>query len=153
MGYTGFTRILLAHNIRSLQNIGAFFRCADGSGFDLIVLSGFSGTPPRKEIHKTALGAEQVIAWEYWQDPHMFLDTIKDSHTCIALEYTDSSVDYRKLTRTDAPLCVIVGNEVSGVPEDLLDRAGTIMHLPMRGIKDSLNVSVAAGICMYHLTE
>lgn len=144
---------MLAHNIRSLWNVGSFFRTADAFKVEKIILTGYTGTPPRREISKTALKAEEWIPWKYNKNP---IDEIKilkkDGYRIIALEITKEGID---LAAYKAPekCCLIVGNEVLGVPKEILDIADDHVFIPMRGKKESLNVGVAAGIASYHLTK
>jgi 23S rRNA (guanosine2251-2'-O)-methyltransferase len=143
--------VLLAHNIRSLWNVGSLFRTADCFGVEKIYLSGYTGTPPRREISKTAIGAEEWIPWEYSKDPLDIITSLKNAGYAIAaLEQGDQSIDCRKYSPPNR-CCIILGNEVLGVPEELLRVADVRMHIPMHGKKESLNVSVAAGIAIHTL--
>lgn len=143
--------VLIAHNIRSLWNIGAFFRCADAFGISHIHLTGYTATPPRKEISKTALGAEATIPWSHDPDPMTVIGKRRDEgFVIVALELSDHSkslVDFQ----ANAPVCLILGHEILGVPPELQALADHTVHIPMLGSKNSLNVSVAAGIAMYAL--
>lgn len=144
---------VLAHDIRSLHNVGSIFRTADGAGVSKIYLSGYTGTPPRKEIAKVALGAEESVEWEYIKDPLPVLNDLKErGFALVALELTDSSIDYQSFTPR-GPVCLLVGNEVAGVESAFLKRADTHIKIPMRGQKESLNVAVAFGIAVYALSD
>lgn len=145
--------ILLAHNIRSLWNIGSLFRSADCFGVEKIYLTGYTGTPPRREISKSALGAEQWIPWEHTAEPLPIIAQLKaDGWTIVALEITKAGT---ALSRYQAPAqcCLIVGNEVLGVPPELLQASDHHVYIPMQGKKESLNVSVAAGIALAYLSR
>ena len=143
---------LLAHNIRSLWNVGSLFRTCDGFGVEKLYLSGYTATPPRREITKTALGAEKFISWEHIEDPLKCMHHLKsEGFSIVALEQDPQAI---ALSTFEAPekLCLIIGHEVSGVPEVLLDHCDAIVEIPMHGQKESLNVAVAAGVALYALT-
>lgn len=145
--------ILLAHNIRSLWNIGTFFRNADCFGVSKIILTGYTATPPRKEISKTAIGAEDWIAWEYVADPLEAIKSLQESgYSIVALEKT---ADSQNITTYNPPqkVCLIVGHEVLGVADDILRHCDDIVHIPQYGKKESLNVSVACGIALHVLRQ
>jgi tRNA G18 (ribose-2'-O)-methylase SpoU len=139
--------------IRSLWNVGSMFRTADAAGIERLILCGITGTPPRGEIAKTALGAEQVVPWTCAPDAAAAIRSLRDEIPgiqVIALEQTATS---RRLARIElrAPCCLVVGNEVAGVSAPAIREADVCAHLPMRGIKGSLNVAVAFGIAAYQL--
>jgi tRNA G18 (ribose-2'-O)-methylase SpoU len=141
----------LVVNVRSLWNVGAIFRTADGAGIGRLVLSGITGTPPRPEIAKTALGAEDAVPWIYDADPEAAARRIKSAgFRLLVLETGPGS---RPLAEIDprGPLCLVVGHELAGVSPGLLALADELAALPMRGVKESLNVAVAFGIAAYHL--
>ncbi len=146
---------LLLFDIRSLHNVGALMRTADGAGFDTVYLCGITGTPPRKEISKTALGAEEYVAWEYYERAEtLFAKLESEGVKIVALEQSDRSVDYRTFVPDpEGSYCLLLGNEVAGVPEDVVRRCDVAVEIPMRGQKKSLNVATAAGILMYHLSS
>lgn len=142
---------LLAHNVRSLWNVGSFFRTGDGIGIEKIYLTGYTGVPPRKEISKTSLGADEWVAWEQHADPVLLLqDLRKDGWSIAALEQLPGSIS---LMDYDVPakVCLIVGNELTGVSADLIAPGDDVIEIPMLGKKESLNVAVAAGIALHRL--
>ena len=142
--------VLVAHNIRSLWNVGAFFRSADAFGVEHVYLTGYTAAPPRAEIAKTALGADSWIPWTKVSDPLPLLSSLKKSgFRIVALEIAEGSVRIQDDT-TDAPTCIVLGHEIQGVPAEIRAACDAIVHIPMLGKKHSLNVSVAAGIAMYH---
>jgi tRNA G18 (ribose-2'-O)-methylase SpoU len=144
---------VLAHNIRSLHNVGSIFRTSDGAGVSKIFLTGFCGVPPRKEITKTALGADEWIPWEFHKDPMPLLKKLKvEGVQIVSLEKNAESVDIGTF-KPSYPLCLIVGNEIDGVSDEMLALSDAVVHLPMRGKKESLNVSVAFGIGIYRITS
>ena len=142
---------LVAHNIRSLWNVGSFFRTGDALALEKIYLTGYTGVPPRKEITKTALGAEEFVPWEHAKDPIAVVDQLKnDGWSIVPLELTDTAVDLTEFS-PGPKICLVVGHELSGVPQEILDKADTVIMIPMLGKKESLNVAVAAGIALHHL--
>ncbi|MDP2090795.1 MAG: RNA methyltransferase [Candidatus Gracilibacteria bacterium] len=145
------SKIILLDSIRSMQNVGAIFRNCDGAGFEKVILTGHCPTPPRSDISKTALGAQNWIDWEYYRDPFEIVAKLKqDGYKIYSVELDKRSIDYRELfNKNEQNVCLIMGNEVSGVNQKLLDISDEIVIIPMRGQKESLNVSVAAGIVMY----
>ena len=145
--------VAVLDNIRSLHNVGAIFRTADATGVDKLYLCGMSGTPPRPEIRKAALGAEEVVAWEYFKHTHEALQQLKTAgYFLLALESTPASVDYRRAVY-QFPLALVVGHEFSGIAPEILALCDATMALPMRGIKISLNVAVAFGVAAYEIAN
>lgn len=147
-------RILL-HNIRSVYNVGAIFRTADAIGAAKIYLTGYTPTPldrfgqPRGDFAKSALGSEKTVAWEYAKTPRRVIDGLKkEGFEIVALEQDARSIDYKKL-RPKAKTLVIFGTETTGISKALLKKADIIAEIPMRGMKESLNVSVSAGIVLF----
>jgi tRNA G18 (ribose-2'-O)-methylase SpoU len=144
---------VLLNNIRSLHNVGSIFRTSDGAGVKKIFLTGQTGYPPREEISKTALGAEECVPWEYYIDPVDCVKKLKKKGIrIVALEVAKNSIDYKKY-KPSYPICLVVGHEISGVSEDLLSFCDDVIEIPMRGKKESLNVSVAFGIGIYSLAS
>src|SRR3989344_1985269 len=130
----------ICDNIRSLENIGSIFRTADALGVNKIFLCGISGTPPNRKISKTALGAEQTVPFEYHRQTGRLIDKLKKNNIIIvALEQDTQAISYKKF-KPKFPLALIVGNEVKGISKAILKRADTIIYLPMKGRKESLNV-------------
>ncbi|MCE3008438.1 MAG: TrmH family RNA methyltransferase [Bacteroidetes bacterium] len=146
--------LLVADNVRSMHNIGAFFRTADAFALQGILLCGISACPPHRDIYKAALGAEQTVPWRYEQDVVLAVAGLRDrGYTIALLEQTDASLPlaaYRP-PQGHQPLALVVGNEVQGVSESLLPLAHLALEIPQWGTKHSLNVSVAAGIALYTL--
>jgi len=152
---------IIAHNIRSAHNVGAIFRTCDGAGVDKIYLSGYSQRPapegkelkakPEKMLEKTALGAELSVAWEGVEDLSMLIDKLKkDGVQIVALEKTDDSVNLKNF-KPIFPIALILGHEVDGVKDEILAKCDAAVDIPMRGKKESLNVSVATGIAIYEI--
>lgn len=145
--------VLIIPNIRSGHNVGAMFRTADGAGFNKLCLTGYSPCPPHVQVDKVSLGAEKSVPWEYYKQPGRLLKKLKaKGYYIVALEQTKESVSIYEW-RPQFPLALIVGNEKTGVPKSLLNYCDAVIHLPMRGVKNSLNVSVAAGIAMYYIAN
>src|SRR3989338_3234242 len=142
---------LIAQNIRSLFNVGSLFRCADVFGAKEIYLCGYTGFPPRKEISKTALGAEEWVLWErHWQT-HLLIKKLKKQGVKIAVLETGKKAKPLPEYRPKFPLALVVGSETKGVSKKILALADDIIQIPMRGKKESLNVAVAAAIALYGL--
>lgn len=143
--------ILILPNIRSGHNVGAIFRTADGAGVDKIYLTGYSPCPPHPQVDKVSLGAEKSVAWEWARYTVPLLKKLKaDGYNIVALEQTKKSVTLYKW-KPKFPLALVVGNEVAGIPPKLLKLCDEFVEIPMHGEKNSLNVSVAAGISLYHI--
>ena len=144
---------ILVENVRSVHNVGSIFRSADGFGAEKIYLTGYTACPPRKDLHKTALGAEDAVPWEYFENPLDAAKKIKQNG--ISLVLIEQTRESKSIFGIDwgFPICFIVGNEVSGVSEELSAMADIHAELPMRGVKQSLNVSVAAGVVGYELAR
>lgn len=143
--------VILAHNIRSIWNIGTLFRTGDAFGVDHIHLTGYTAQPPRKEISKTALGAEEWIPWSYTKDPLEAVEKRRsEGFLIVALEKNDRSIAINTLN-SDKPICLIIGHEILGVNDELLNASDTVVHIAMQGKKESLNVAVATGIALYAL--
>jgi len=148
----GFVAVL--DNIRSLHNVGSIFRTADGAGVDKLCLCGMTGAPPRAEIRKAALGAEDHVAWEYFKTTHEALGNLKaNGYHIVALENnTARAKDYRDVQYT-FPLALVIGHEYDGIDEETLALCDSVISLPMRGKKSSLNVAVAFGIAAYEIAR
>ena len=152
-GYEGLRlpAAVLLDNVRSMYNVGAFFRAADGVGLEKLCLGGITAHPPKKAITKTALGAEEVVAWEHdWNALEMAQRLRRSGFEIAAIETTSNSVDLFEW-QPKFPVCVAFGNEVEGLKPELLELADTHVRIPMLGQKTSLNVATAAGIVLYEL--
>jgi len=152
-GYEGIRlpAVVLLDNVRSMYNVGAFFRVADGVGLEKVCLCGITAHPPKKAISKTALGAEEVVAWEHgWDAIEMAQGLRSRRFEIAAIETRLHSVDLFDW-QPRFPVCVAFGNEVEGLRPELLAIADTHVRIPMLGQKTSLNVATAAGIVLYEL--
>jgi tRNA G18 (ribose-2'-O)-methylase SpoU len=146
--------IAVLDNIRSLYNVGSMFRTADGALLDALYLSGYTPRPPRKEIDKTALGATHSVPWQYFSDPLCAVASARErgAKVCV-LEQTTSSRAYHTVKREEFPICLVVGNELTGVSEGILAAADFAIEIPMFGIKHSLNAAVAFGVAVFELSR
>jgi len=143
---------VLLNSIRSSYNVGSIFRTSDGVMIEKLFLCGYTPTPEKKEVIKTALGSQNSVNWEYVKDAREVINRLKNQGVKIcALELTDKSVSYYNVSKSDFPLCLIVGNEISGVSQELIDMCDFSIEIPQFGIKQSLNVAVAYGIAVFDL--
>lgn len=141
---------LLLHNIRSLYNVGSIFRTCDAALCKELVLCGFTPHPPRKEIEKTALGAVETVPWRYFADTKEAINSLRsEGNKIFALEITDRKRLYSTLKKDEFPLTIILGNELIGIDQEVLNLCDDAIEIPMYGVKHSLNVSVAAGIVLF----
>ena len=153
--------IAVVHNVRSLHNVGSIFRTADGAGVEKIYLTGYTPGPndkfskPIPQFAKVSLGAEEFVAWEKTKDINKVIKNLRaGGYKIIALEQSPKSIPYNSLVRSRYPLvALIVGNEVRGLSPAILKKCDAVVDIPMRGCKESLNVSVAFGIAAYWLSK
>ncbi len=143
--------VLVLDNIRSMMNTGSVFRTADAFLLEGIFLCGFTATPPHREIHKTALGATESVAWKYFELTTDALKYLKSAgYWVIALEQTTNSIDMRSfLPEAGRKYAFVFGNEVKGVDDSVLELCDGCVEIPQFGTKHSLNVSVAAGMMVW----
>ena len=144
--------VLVVDNVRSLNNIGSLFRTSDAFLVEKIILCGISATPPSVEIHKTALGAEDSVRWEYYSDTIEALNRLKhDNYTLCVLEQVKGSVELQDFAvKPTEKYAVIIGNEVDGVQQKIVDECDVCLEIPQHGTKHSLNVSVSAALALWH---
>lgn len=143
--------IVVLDNIRSMHNVGAIFRTSDAFRVAKIILCGITATPPHRDIRKTALGAEESVDWEYSETTLEAIKNLKECHIC-ALEQVVDSVPLREVDLPqDKTIVLIVGNEVDGVDEKLLDFCSQVIEIPQFGTKHSFNVSVSTGITLWEM--
>lgn len=143
--------VVVLNNIRSLHNVGSIFRTADGVGVEKIYLCGYTGYPPQSGIEKTALGAQQHVPWEYKESAVFVIQKLKqDGYQIILLEQIENSISHDAF-KPKGPVCLVLGNEITGISEELLGLADGAIEIDMAGIKNSLNVAVAFGIVAYHI--
>ncbi|MDD5050611.1 MAG: TrmH family RNA methyltransferase [Candidatus Pacebacteria bacterium] len=150
---------VILHNIRSEQNVGSIFRTSDAAGVSKIYLTGYTPAPldtfgrKVKGIAKTALGAETFIAWEKIKNPATVFSKLKKTgFKIIAIEQDKKAVDYKKI-KIVSKMAFVFGNEVEGISKSLLQKVDEIAFIPMKGKKESLNVSVSAGIALFRILK
>lgn len=145
---------VVCDNIRSIFNVGAIFRTSDGAFIEKLYLTGYTPYPPRKEIDKVALGATESVPWEYHKYPLEVVKMLKEKNVKIAvLELTDKRNLIWNFKKEDFPVCLVLGNEITGVSKEIIDIADTAFEIPMLGMKQSLNVSVAYGVAVYEMVR
>lgn len=146
--------ILVLDNIRSLNNVGSAFRTADAFLIEAIYLCGVTGTPPNKEIEKTALGATDTIAWKYFKNTSEAITELKNSEYYIAsVEQVKNSVMLNDFVKSEKSIALVFGNEVYGVEQDVIDASDACIEIPQFGTKHSLNVSVSIGIVLWEILK
>lgn len=140
-------------NVRSLNNIGSIFRTSDAFAVDRICLCGITATPPSPEIHKTALGAEDSVAWTYYATTLEAVEALKaDGFTICCLEQVKESVALQNFrVESEKKYAIIAGHEVNGVDPEVVNAADVCIEIPQQGTKHSMNVSVSTGIALWHL--
>lgn len=150
---TPFTLVL--DNVRSLHNVGSAFRTADAFRLEKIYLTGITGTPPHREMEKTALGATSSVPWEYVEKPlDVVLNLKKQGYTVVVVEQTTESVALNQFKPTnDARYCLVFGNEVHGVSSEVVDACDLALEIPQSGTKHSLNISVCLGIVVWDIHQ
>jgi len=145
--------VAVLDNVRSLYNVGAIFRTSDAVMLEKLYLCGITGQPPRKEISKTALGADEIVPWEYSDSA---VDTIKklkkDGYTICAVELAQESIQYDK-ANFEFPLCLIFGHEVEGISDEVMELVDMAVKVPMLGRANSLNVETCYGIVVYEVLK
>lgn len=151
--------ILILNDIRSVENVGAMFRTADAAGIDKIYLTGYTPTPldrfgrKRGDLSKSALGAEEFVKWEQKKNVLPLLTRLKEErYLIIGIEQDKKSIDYKKV-KLQSKNVFVVGAEVTGIPKNILKKCDVIAEIPMRGKKESLNVSVACGIALFRMLD
>lgn len=151
--------VVVLDNVRSQHNVGAVFRTADAMCIERVELCGICCCPPNRELHKTALGAEQSVSWQYHKDT---CDAVRELHeqgyTVYAVEQAHNSVTLEQAAETMVgdsrkPVAVVLGHEVFGVQQEVINLCDGCIEIPQYGTKHSMNVSVTAGIVIYRLSE
>jgi 23S rRNA (guanosine2251-2'-O)-methyltransferase len=146
---------IVLDNVRSLHNVGSAFRTADAFRIQKIYLTGITGIPPHREIHKTALGATDSVAWEYVERSADAVDKLKsEGYRIVAIEQTTESRPLNKFVPAEnEKLCLVFGNEVNGVSDEVIELADAALEIPQHGTKHSLNVSVCLGIVVWEVYQ
>lgn len=147
--------VVVLDNVRSMHNVGAVFRTSDAFLIDKIYLCGITATPPHKEIHKTAIGAENSVDWEYIEDSNLLVAQLKaDGYQIVTIEQTEGSVLLNEYeVDSTQKYAIVMGNEVDGVQQSIIDQCDTCIEIPQSGTKHSLNVSVCTGIILWKWYE
>lgn len=145
---------VLCDNIRSIYNVGSIFRTSDAALIEKLFLTGYTPYPPRPEIEKVALGSTEAVPWEYIKDP---LDAVKllkqKGIKIVPLEIAQNSRNYSDISAPDFPMCLVLGNELTGVSNDIIALSDFSIEIPQYGFKHSINVSVAYGIAAMELVK
>jgi tRNA G18 (ribose-2'-O)-methylase SpoU len=145
---------VMCDNIRSIYNVGSIFRTSDAALIEKLYLTGYTPHPPRPEIEKVALGATNSVPWEYIQNPADAITKLKSkSVKIVSLEIAENSRNYANLELNDFPLCLILGNELSGVSNELIELSDFSIEIPQYGFKHSMNVAVAYGIAIFEMVR
>ena len=147
--------LIVLDDIRSLNNIGSFFRTADAFNISKIYLCGITACPPNKDIHKTALGSTETIEWEYRENIVALCSELKSTgHTLCTIEQTEQTVFLQDINQLSEPrFALVFGNEVNGVKQEVVDLSNYVIEIPQFGTKHSLNVSVCAGIVLWEFCK
>ncbi len=144
--------IVILDNIRSTYNVGSIFRTCDSSGINELLLCGYTPHPPRKDLEKTALGALNTVKWQYFKNTSDAINYAKSiNFKVVAVELTDKKRLYTDIKKEEFPLAIVLGNELTGIDDEIISQCDDAIEIPMYGIKHSLNVSVATGIVLYEL--
>ncbi|MCF0218846.1 MAG: RNA methyltransferase [Muribaculaceae bacterium] len=144
--------VMVLDNIRSLNNIGSIFRTCDAFAVERIVLCGITAQPPSAEIHKTALGAEESVAWEYYENTLDALQALRgEGVTLCCLEQVEGSIALQDFApESGKRYAIVAGHEVFGVSQDVVDACDLCLEIPQQGTKHSLNVAVSSGLALWH---
>jgi tRNA G18 (ribose-2'-O)-methylase SpoU len=146
--------VVILDNIRSLHNVGSFFRTCDAFAIEKLILTGITATPPHKEIRKTALGASESVAWSYEKDCVRVVKDYKSlGYQPWAIEQTKNSIPLHEFNNISQPLILVFGNEVEGVNQEVIDICNGSIEIPQFGTKHSLNVSVSGGIVLWEIIK
>jgi tRNA G18 (ribose-2'-O)-methylase SpoU len=149
--------VLILNDIRSVENVGAIFRTCDALGISKIYITGHTPSPvdrfgrKRNDLAKSALGAEEYVPWEEREDVFLLIDELKNKgYFLIGIEQDENSIDYKDVKIKDKNV-FILGAEVTGIPKDILDKCDVVAEIPMKGKKESLNVSVSFGVALFRI--
>ncbi len=149
-----FPLIVILDNVRSLYNVGSFFRTCDAFRIQSLFLCGITGTPPHKEIAKTAIGAEHSVDWHYYSNTKDAVEYCKSQYFKIyAIEQSEESLTLQNMNWNKEPIALIFGNEIDGVDNEVLSLCDGYFEIPQTGTKHSLNVSVAAGVVLWEMVR
>ncbi len=146
--------IIVLDNVRSLNNVGSVFRTADAFLIEEIMLCGVTGTPPNKEIEKTALGATYTVKWTHYATTQQAVDVLKQSgYKIFAVEQAKTKIWLHEFNSTNEKIALVFGNEVYGVEQNIINNCDAVIEIPQLGTKHSLNISVSVGIVLWELVR
>jgi tRNA G18 (ribose-2'-O)-methylase SpoU len=146
--------VVVLDNVRSSNNVGSIFRTSDALLVNKIFLCGITAQPPNKEIHKTALGAENSVDWEYYKTTIEAIELLKkDGYTIIGIEQVENSISLPDYSPNKEKLALVLGNEVKGVQQSIIDICDSNIEIPQYGTKHSFNISVSAGIVLWDISN
>lgn len=147
--------VVVLDNVRSLHNVGSIFRTGDAFLIEAVYLCGITSTPPHAEIHKTALGAENTVDWKYFEDTHLAVHELKaNGYKVFSIEQAEGSTSLTGLKLdTSQKYAIVLGNEVKGVQQTVVDLCDACIEIPQYGTKHSLNVSVTGGIVIWEMMK
>jgi len=147
--------VVVLDNVRSLHNVGSIFRTGDAFLIEAVYLCGITSTPPHAEIHKTALGAEDTVDWKYFEDTHLAIHELKaNGYKVFSIEQAEGSTSLAGLKLdTSQKYAIVLGNEVKGVQQSVVDLCDACIEIPQYGTKHSLNVSVTGGIVIWEMAK
>ncbi len=147
--------ILVLDNVRSLNNVGSVFRTADAFLVEAVYLCGITGTPPNKDIQKTALGSTESVAWKYFKTTIEAIEELKQKNYHVySIEQAESAIMLNNFMPDKAqPLAVVFGNEVKGVQQEVIDASNGVIEIPQVGTKHSLNIAVSVGVVTWDLFQ
>jgi len=145
--------VIVLDNIRSMNNVGSVFRTSDAFVVEKIYLCGITPRPPHREINKTALGATETVEWEYCKTTKEAIDKLKqENYSIYSIEQAENSIKLNEFhANKDSKIAIIMGNEVDGVDQDIINNSDGVIEIPQYGTKHSLNISVTTGIVVWHL--
>ncbi len=147
--------VIILDNIRSQNNVGSVFRTSDAFRIEKIYLCGITSTPENREVHKTALGAEDAVAWEYVKETRDIVDRLKaEGYRIFSVEQAENTLSLEDLSiDLDGKYALVFGNEVKGVQQDIIDRSHACVEIPQFGTKHSFNISVTVGIVLWQIVR
>ena len=154
LGKEKFSYVLVLDNVRSALNVGSIFRTADAFAAKTIYLCGISAIPPNKDILKTALGATESVSWKYFETTKLAIDSLKNEGYCIAaIEQVTSSIPLQDFQLSEKPIALVLGHEMDGVDQEIINLCDYCIEIPQQGIKHSINVAVCAGIISWEFYQ
>ena len=143
---------IVLDNVRSALNVGSVFRTSDAFLIENIILCGITATPPNKEIRKAALGATDSVKWEFFENTIDAISRLKtEGYHIIGIEQADKSTMLNDISLPKKPIAIIMGNEVNGVAQEVIDACNAVIEIPQFGTKHSLNISVSAGVVLWEM--